>query len=173
MAVWGGNLYVVNGSKDTGNVLVFRGPPGNGPQFDYLDTVIGSGQSIAHPFGLAFESLNLPSKCYVSNQDSNVVARVSLTSGRHGAVNGALGSGCQSSFLNAQYPPPELFLDGTFAASQNGMLAGLPVATNVSKANGGLGVKGVKGSGPPLVPSNSVRDVAISNGILFACDEVD
>src|ERR1700691_1710825 len=96
-----------------------------------------------------------------------------LAGGRHGAVNGTLGSGCQSSFLNTHYPSPDAFLDGTFVASRNGALAGLPVSTNVSKANGGLGVKGVEGSGPPLVPVNSVRDVAISSGILFVCDEVD
>jgi hypothetical protein len=173
MAVWGGNLFVVGGSKDTSNVLVFKGPPRKGPQFDYLDTVIGSGQSIAHPFGIAFESPRLPANCYVSNQDSNVVAQVRLAGGSHGAVNGTLGSGCQSRFLNTQYPPPDVFLDGTFVASQNGALAGLPVATDVTKANGGLAVKGVQGAGSSLAPSNSVRDVAISGGILFVCDEVD
>src|ERR1700691_370399 len=78
MAVWGGNLYVVNGSKDTSNVLVFKGPPRSGPQFDYLHTVIGAGQSIVHPFGMAFDSSKLPANCYVSNQDSNVVAQVRL-----------------------------------------------------------------------------------------------
>lgn len=169
MAVYNGNLYVVNGSKHTSNVLVFPGPPKKGPEFDYLDTVIGPGQSIMHPFGIAFDPSS--PNCYVSNQDTNVVAQVNLTTGKDGVVTGTLGSGCQSGFLNKLYPPPDVFLDGTFVASQIGTLAGVPVdAPNVSAANGGLGVTG---SGTPLAPSNSVRDVAIANGILFVCDEVD
>jgi hypothetical protein len=169
LTVHKGNLYVVNGGKSASNVLEFQGPPKKGPEFDYLGTLIGPGQSIMHPFGIAFDPS--ASYCYVSNQDSNVVAQVKLTSGKHSAVTGTLGSGSQSSFLTNLYPPPDAFLDGTFVASQNGALAGVPVvAPNVSAANGGLGVTG---TGTPLAPANSVRDVAIANGILFVCDEVD
>jgi hypothetical protein len=72
--------------------------------------------------------------------------------------------------LTTQYPAPDAFLDGTFVASQIGALAGVTVvAPNVSKANGGLGVTFEKAN----EPHNSVRDVAIANGILFVCDEVD
>ena len=172
LAVWGGNLYVVNGAKKASNVLVFRGPPTRDLQFVYSNTVIGRGQSIDHPFGLAFESPELPANCYVSNQDSNVVAQVGLTAGGNGTVIGRLGSGCQSAFLTKKYPhPPHDFLDGTFVASHHGDLEGVAVvAPNVPKSDGGLGVKG---TGAPRVPSNSVRDVAIANGILFVCDEVD
>ena len=169
MAVHNGNLYVVNGSKKNTYVFVFQGPPKKGPKFDYLDTVIGAGQSIMHPFGIAFDP-SLPN-CYVSNQDSNVVAQVNLTVGKHGVVTGTLGKDCQSSFLKGKYPSPDKFLDGTFVASQKGKLKGVPVeAPDVSAENGGLNVKG---TGKPLAPSNSVRDVAIANGILFVCDEVD
>jgi hypothetical protein len=168
MAVYKDNLYVVNGSKKNSYVLVFQGPPKKGPQFDYLDAVIGDGQSIMHPFAIAFDPSS--SNCYVSNQDSNVVAQVNLTVGKHGVVTGTLAKGSQSSFLNGKYSA-KAFLDGTFVASQNGNLVGVArVAPDVSAANGGLGVKG---SGKPLAPSNSVRDVAIANGILFVCDEVD
>jgi hypothetical protein len=168
MAVYDGKLYVVNGSKTHSYVFVFSGPPKSGPEFDYLDTVIGAGQSIMHPFAVAFDP-SAPN-CYVSDQDSNVVAQVNLTVGKHGAVAGTLGKDCQSKFLKGKYPSHK-FLDGTFVASQKGDLVGVKkVAPDVSAANGGLGVKG---SGKPLAPSNSVRDVAIANGILFVCDEVD
>jgi hypothetical protein len=167
MAAYKGNLYVVNGSATNAYVFVF-GPPKKGPTFDYLDTVIGAGQSIMHPFGITFD----PSSptCYVSNQDSNVVAQVNLTA-KHGAVTGSLGKGCQSKYLSDKYPPPDAFLDGTFVASQIGELKGVqnPIPPDVSEKHGGLGVKGQH---KPLEPSNSVRDVAIANGILFVCDEV-
>ena len=141
IAVNDGNLFVVSGADKDSYVLVFKGPPKKGPEFDYLSTMIGFGMSIMHPFGIAFD----PSSptCYVSNQDSNVVAQVNLTTGKHGAVTGTLGSGCQSSYLTGKYPSPDKFLDGTFVASENGNLANVQVvAPNVSKSNGGLKVKG-------------------------------
>jgi hypothetical protein len=172
MAVHQNNLYVVSGAKKDSYVMVFQGPPKKGPEFDYLDAVIGDGQSIMHPFAIAFDTAS--SNCYVSNQDSNVVAQVNLTVGKHGVVTGSLAKGSQSSFLNGKYSA-DAFLDGTFVASQNGNLIGAArVAPSVSAANGGLNVTGTTtGSGKPLAPSNSVRDVAIANGILFVCDEVD
>ena len=171
MAVYKENLYVVNGSKSQSYVFVFQGPPKKGPAFEYLDTVIGPGQSIMHPFAIAFD----PSvtNCYVSDQDSNVVAQVNLTLHKHGAVTGALAKGSQSGFLNGKYSA-DSFLDGTFVASQNGNLVGVArVAPDVPAANGGLNVTGTGKTGQPLAPANSVRDVAIANGILFVCDEVD
>jgi hypothetical protein len=168
IATYRDNLYVVNGSETNGSVFVF-GPPKTGPAFGYLDTLIGAGQSIMHPFGIVFD----PSSptCYVSNQDSNVVAQVGLTFGQ-GTVTGSLGQGCQSKYLSDKYPSPDAFLDGTFVASQTGKLKGVkhPVPPDVSPKDGGLGVNG---TGTPIKPSNSVRDVAIANGILFVCDEVD
>jgi hypothetical protein len=55
MAAYGGDLFVVNGGKSASNVLVFQRPPKKGPEFDYVDTMIGPGQSIIHPFGIAFD----------------------------------------------------------------------------------------------------------------------
>jgi len=170
MAIWNGNLFVVNGSRDTSNVLVFKGPPKKGKTFHYLGTVIGRGDSITHPYGIGFKSSSMPTVCYVSDQDSNVVAQVNLSHGKHGAVIGMLQSGCQSGFLSEKYNPPEAFLRGTFVASQIGALAGLPAAPNVTATNGGLGVRG---SGTPLAPLHSVRDVAMARDILFVCDEAD
>jgi len=171
MAVYNGNLYVASGAKNDSAILVFAGPPKPGPEFDYLDVVIGGCQSIMHPFALAFD-LASP-HFYVSNQDSNVVVRLKVKAGKHGAVTGTLGKGCQSRYLTGLYPPPAAFLDGTFVASQVGELAGVTVKNipNVSAANGGLGVTMVKGK--PLQPANSVRDTAVANDILFVCDEVD
>jgi hypothetical protein len=175
MATYKGNLYIVNGSETNAYVFVF-GPPKTGPTFDYLETLIGAGQSIMHPFGIVFDPHSptgyvSQSNCYVSNQDSNVVAQVGLSLGQS-TVTGSLGKGCQSRYLSDKYPSPDAFLDGTFVASQIGKLKGVknPVPPDVSQKHGGLGVKG---TGAPIKPSNSVRGVAIANGILFACDEVE
>ena len=161
-------------------MLVFKGPPTSGPSFDYLNTVIGAGQSIMHPFGIAFvtppsPAPALPTSSYVSNQDSNVVALVSLTAGQSGQVNGSLGSGAQSSYLVGLGFPATSFLNGTFVASQYGNLKGVAVvAPPVPKSNGGLGLAPPPAPPPtPIAPSNSVRDVAVASGILFVCDEVD
>jgi hypothetical protein len=172
MAVYQHNLYVVSGSKSNSYVLVFEGPPKKGPQFKYLDRMIGYGQSIMHPFAVAFDPAS--PNCYVSNQDSNVVAQVNLATGKHGVVTGTLAKGSQSNFLNGKYSA-DAFLDGTFVASQNGNLVDVAtVAPSVTAANGGLNVSGMsKGQGQPLAPANSVRDVAIANDILIVCDEVD
>lgn len=159
MAVNGGNLYVVNGGKKTSNVLVFQGPPAKGPSFQFLNTFVESSQSIFHPFALAFTSTD----CYISNQDSNIVAQVPLS-------GGGLQPGSQSTFLNT-LNPASAYLAGTFVASQTGALEGLdPAPPNISASNGGLGVTFKPGTN---APANSVRDVAIANGILFVCDEVD
>ena len=168
LVVHGSKLFVVSGAKKTSTVLVF-GPPNKDGEFNYIDTMISEGQSIMHPFGLAFDPSS--SHCYISNQDSNVVAKVKLSAEKHGSISGKLGSGCQSSYLSGKYPPPAAFLDGTFVASQTGELAGINLKNipDVKKNDGGLGVDG---KGTPIAAANSVRDVAIANGILFACDEV-
>jgi len=164
------NLYVVVGSS-SGSVLAFTGPPWTGSAFNYLGVMIGAGESIMHPFGVVFAS---DQTCYVSNQDSNVVAQVNLSPASGGGyLEGSLASGCQSPYLTGKYPSPKnAFLDGTFVASHVGELAGISLKNipDVHHKDGGLGVDG---SGKPLKPSNSVRDVAIANNILFVCDEAD
>jgi hypothetical protein len=174
LAFYKGNLYVTLGSGSEGAVLVFSGPQ-TGTVFNFIDQVIGSSQSIFHPFSVAFDPSS--SNCYVSNQNSNIVAQVALTA-QNGKVTGTLPSGCQSSYLSNLYPSPNnAFLDGTFVASQIGELdeITLPNIPNVPAINGGLGVSPSTGGkkGKPIKPTNSVRDVEITNGMLFVCDEVD
>jgi hypothetical protein len=165
-----GQLYVANGSKATSNVLCFQHKSTGKPyHFAYMDTLIAATVSrkghfetaIAHPFGLTFDGAG---HAYVSNQDTNVVAQVALDPGGQKA---SLGTGSQSTYLNNLFPTG-VFLDGTFVASQVGDLHDVKVrATPVPSANGGLSVS-LNSSGKV---QNSVRDVAIANGILFVCDE--
>ncbi len=173
MVTAGGYLYVANGAKATSNVLCFQHQPSEKPyHFAKVSTVIAETRSkkghfetaISHPFGMAFDGRG---NCYVSNQDTNVVAQVALGSS---GQSGSLGSGCQSPYLTRLFPPPGgVFLDGTYVASQVGDLHDVEVtATNVPPADGGLSVSIDKKSGKV---QNSVRDVAIANGILFVCDE--
>ena len=159
-------LYVANGGKTTSNVLCYTAPT-NGSSFTFASTVIADTLSkkghfetaIAHPFGLAFDN----ETCYVSNQDTNVVASVTLT---NSGQTGSLGSGCQSSYLTSLFPSPDVFLDGTYVASQVGTLHHVEVqAQDVPQQNGGLGVFLLDGK-----VKNSVRDVAVSNGNLIFCD---
>src|SRR5262245_54510278 len=96
-----GQLYVANGAKATSTVLCFGLPAAGLSSFSYISTVIGPKLSkkghfetcISHPFGIAFDGA---SACYVSNQDTNVVAEVVLTSK---GQSGSLGKGCQSFYL--------------------------------------------------------------------------
>jgi hypothetical protein len=169
MVVRGGQLYVANGAKSTSQVLRY-GLPDAGGHCAFLSIVVGPTlsnkghfeTSIAHPFGIAFDGAS----CFVSNQDTNVVALVAM--GGDGPV---LGAGSRSAYLNATFPqPPALFLDGTFVASQQGDLDHVNVkATDVPAAMGGLGVSP---SAPGSAPKNSVRGVAVANGLLFVCNEV-
>ncbi|MDT4966042.1 MAG: hypothetical protein QOJ64_779 [Acidobacteriota bacterium] len=163
-----GQLYVASGGKATSQVFCYSLPDSTGT-CSYISLVIGPTLSkkghfetaIAHPFGITFDG---SSTCYISNQDTNVVAQVQLADNE-----GSLGSGSQSAYLNGLFPPPDVFLEGTFVASQQGTLHGVSgSAPDVPADEGGLGVSTDK-DGKVL---NSVRDVAVANGILFVCDEV-
>jgi hypothetical protein len=112
---------------------------------------------------MAFNGTGL---CYVSNQDTNVVAQVNLS---NGGQDGSLGTGCQSAYLTKHFPPPAEFLDGTYVASQKGHLHNVTiVAPDVPAKRRGLGV-----TFDSSKVQNSVRDVAITSGFLFVCDEPD
>jgi hypothetical protein len=168
MVLANGQLYVANGAKSQSTVLAYPVPstlPKSGPWFANPSILIGPTTgttgfqtSIAHPFGIAFADA---ATCFISNQDTNVVSKVTLTNGTW-----SLGSGSQSSYLNNLFTVRS-FLDGTYVASQVGILEDVGVATTVvDHAHGGLAASfdGTK-------VQNSVRDVAIANGILFVCDE--
>jgi hypothetical protein len=111
------------------------------------------------PFGIVFASATT---CYISNQDTNVVSQVDVTGG------GLVGSlGAVSPYLKNLFPTGT-FLGGTYVASQVGSLPDVDVVTTVvDHDHGGLAVS-FDDSGKV---KNSVRDVAIANGILFVCDE--
>jgi len=186
MVVANSYLYITNGAKKTSTVLCYQRissapsaqKSSGDPLFAFVSTVIGPTvvdkrftTSIAHPFGIAFSTCGMV--CYVSNQDTNVVAQVTLS---NKGQTGNLGSGSQSAYLSKLFPSPATFLDGTFVASQQGALPNVAVAAaSVPPGNGGLGVKiGAKGEGVGAKQKvqNSVRDLAIATDILFVCDEV-
>src|SRR4051812_49257998 len=66
-----GLLYVANGGKDASNILCYQAA--SATSYTYLSTFIAKGMpnSIDHPFAVAFDGSG---GCYVSNQDTNVVA---------------------------------------------------------------------------------------------------
>lgn len=186
-------LYVVNGARSASDIGCFT-PPAQGASkyhFDSVGQFLGpslnqSGQyqnAIGHPYALLFaaqQSGSQPS-CYVSNQDTNVVAQAAVASGSKSA---SIAKGWHSAYLSSLTGicPKEgcVFLDGTFAGSQDGALPDAAVqATNIPAANGGLAVSFSGGatadaSGKSKSKSkvqNSVRDLAVWGEILLICDE--
>lgn len=165
----GGQLFIANGAKAESQVLCYGAPDSNG-HCAFVSAVVGPVLSagkghfencIAHPFGIAFDG---PERCFVSNQDTNTVALVTVLHN-----HGSLGRGCQSPYLDKLFPGAT-FLDGTYVASQQGDLHDVSVqAPDVPATSGGLGVS--PGT-PGAKPQNSVRDVAAANGTLYVCDEV-
>ncbi len=187
--LWDGKqLYVVNGSKHLSNILVYQhagGPSFVKPQVMIAASFTKSGHfttSIAHPFGLTFQGADA---CFVSNQDTNVVALVEV-SGKP-AADGSLGKvdpGCQSKYLNGKYDNKK-FLDGTFVASQVGNLHGIKfkgakddqsdgTIQNVPETDGGLYVLPLPTTQDPNPkPAHSVRDVLIVGDVLYVCNEAE
>ena len=89
-------LYVASGAKSTSQVLCYSLPNANG-ECIFISEIIGPTLSnkkqhfetaISHPFGIAFSEENT---CYISNQDTNVVAQVIVANNV-----GSLGKGSQS-----------------------------------------------------------------------------
>ena len=171
MVLYNGVLYVANGAKSQSTVLAYSvpsTPPSSGPWFTNPSVLIGSTTgkdgfetSIAHPFGIAFEDT---ATCFISNQDTNVVSKVTLQSG----TTWGMEKGCKSSKYLHDLFKGDTFLDGTYVASQVGILKDVDVVTTVvDHVHGGLAASlDDKGK-----VQNSVRDVAIANGMLFDCDE--
>jgi hypothetical protein len=196
-------LYVVNGDKDGSNVMCFQPPKKSDSKyhFDYVGEFLGpstdgSGKfknGIGHPYAMVFSMTGAHNYCYVSNQDTNVVAQA-LVAGNFQSA--AIQPGCASSYLKklTSICPDGgcVYLDGTYVASQDGNLPDVSVqATNVPAANGGLSVSfadaaskpddGKSGKDKSDKPGkmdkskekvqNSVRDLVISGGVLLVCDE--
>jgi hypothetical protein len=136
-------LYVTSGAKKTSTALCYQRissapsahKSASDPLFAFVSTVIGPTiadkqftTSIARPFGIAFSTGGMV--CYISNQDTIVVAQVTLTGN---GQTGSLGSGSQSAYLSKLFPAPSTFLDGTFVASQQGAVPDVAVvATSAS-----------------------------------------
>ena len=161
-------LYVANGKSSKSDVLCFQPQTSPNYIFSYISEFVApkfSGKSefetsIAHPFSLVFDGAGY---CYISNQDTNVVARAAVSSN---GQTGDIGTSPQSSYLT-QLCKTCTYLDGTFAGSQTGTLPNVKIAaSDIASLNGGLSVTIASGK-----VQNSVRDVAFYGGVLFVCDE--
>ena len=172
-------LYVVNGKKKESDVLCFSLPPSGSStgQCEFVSTFAAATLSkkghfemaIAHPYSMVF---NGPSQCFISNQDTNVVAAAAVAAD---STTATVSAGCQSAYLNGitGFCPSTgcVYLDGTFVASQNGSLPDVTVtATNVPEQNGGLSID-FSGSADSQKVQNSVRDLALVGNVLLVCDE--
>jgi len=172
-------LYVINGAKGASNILCFQ-PPAAGAatwNFNYVSefiapTLSNKGHfknSIGHPYAMQFDGSGV---CYITNQDTNVVAQAQVASNFQTAT---IATGCQSQYLtNLTSLCPSngcTYLDGTYVASQVGALPDVDTpapVTDVPSQYGGLSVN------PPAnitTVQNSVRDVAIFDSVLLVCDE--
>jgi hypothetical protein len=158
LALVGTSLYVVNGYKGCSQVLVYV-PDG---QTTYRYDHVLAGPELAamlHPYDLTFDATG---NCYVSNQDTNVVVRLSS-------------SGAPIS------PPsslPQGVLSGTFVASSVGALPHVsPPPPDVQEPQG-LAVECVDKAGKKIDCTtkgarvkHSVRGVQVYESLLCVADE--
>jgi len=152
-------LYVANGSKKTSNILCFQG---SGTSYNLVSTfVCGNLNSVNHPFSLVFDDAG---HCFVSNQDTNVVAVFNVGSSGETTTPGPVASYLTGLGLTGT------FLDATFVASKSGTLPNVPPTPTLKKSQGGLDVT-ITGKGTDEKVQNSVRDVGFANGLLFVVDE--
>jgi hypothetical protein len=160
-----GLLYVANGAAATSNVLCFHG---SGTSYKYASTFIespaaGGPKSVIHPYALAFDGAG---HCYVSNQDSNVVAAFDVSSDGKSASTLFHESPYVSSLnLGGKY------LKGTIVASSIGGLPDVKKLTqhlppDVPTSKGGLDVEPKQGK-----VQHSVRGVLTNSGLLYVVDE--
>lgn len=155
--VAGGSLWVANGSKAQSAILGYSGSgssySGGAPIVEYP-----AAEALWHPFDFTFSPDR--TQCYVSNQDTNVVARF------------IVGPGGQS--MTAAPVAPALhgtFLHGTFVASSSGNLCDARPTTPVDEQHGGLGVTCDAQPTNCCKPTHSVRGVLWANGALYVADE--
>lgn len=161
-------LYVADGSKDSSEVYCYQG---SGTSYQRVSTFISPDdeEAMLHPFAVAFDGQG---NCWVSNQNTNVVAMFAVESDGQSAYHSSVGS-----YLNSLYPKIGKFLDGTVVASSVTPLPDAPQTDDVTAVpikDGGLDVKIKDGA-----ITHSVRDVAFymfnRNGrkypLLFVSDE--
>jgi hypothetical protein len=149
-----GVLWVASGSMSTSRVVAFTG---SGDSYQYKNTVaeFTSINSLYHPFDFTFDNAGFS---YVSNQDSDVVARLKVASDFFSAA--------PTDFAPA-LPRDGEFLSSTFVASTNGQLPNLPPTCAVAPP-AGLEVS-FDNTGKVV---KSVRGVLCVNGVLYVADEV-
>lgn len=148
-----GLLWVANGSKSGSAIYACTG---SGTSYSLGSPVVSypTANSLFHPFDFTFSDDG--QYCFVSNQDTNVVARF--------VVGPAYASLTPSP---APALPPGIFLDGTFVASSVGKLPHVPIETTaISDQDGGLDVTIENGK-----VTHSVRGVVWTNGALYVADE--
>ncbi len=149
-----GDLLVLNGAKSASEILAYRPTKLPYPYFDRL-AWYPNVESLWHPFDLTFSYEAGKLFWYVSNQDTNVVARLEV--GADGKLKPA---------PIAPALPPGSFLEGTFVASSNGDLPHVKQTTAVKTKLGGLEVEIEDGK-----IAHSVRGTLWTNGALYVADE--
>lgn len=144
------HLYVVEGGKKTSKVHCYQGSDTSYTQLsDFVSP--NDADSIDHPFALAFDGQG---NCYVSNQDTNVVAALSVSSdGQKGAPAAV------AAYLTTLYPGAK-FLQGTLVASSEADLPNAPQTKDVQAVTAALGGLAVGMDSKQNKVQNSVRDVA-------------
>jgi hypothetical protein len=154
--VGGGLLWVANGSKTSSAILAYSGS-GSGYSGGHPVASYPTVDSLWHPFDFTFSFDPATRHCYVSNQDTNVVARFIV------AVDG---TSMTPALPAPALPPAGTFLAGTFVASSDGNLPGVPATTPIPDTAGGLDVTIKSGK-----ITHSVRGVLWANGVLYVADE--
>ena len=152
-----GNLYVIDGYKDSSAVYLYpktTSSPPYGPGVSLIPQSQKKADSIDHPFALVFDSSGGTSLCYVSNQDSNVVASFSIDISNPSQPSSK--SQPVASALTTLFPNGD-FLHGTLVASGVGPLPKVPRdPPPVSGKDGGLSAI----MGPDTGSSSSSTDAA-------------
>jgi hypothetical protein len=152
-----GLLWVVDGSQEASAILAFTGAGASyqGPGATVV-AYTGVDSPLLHPFDFAFSPDG--AWCYVSNQDTNVVARF--------AVDRARWTLSPAPVARA-LPSDGTFLTGTFVASANGSLPHVTPTTPVPASHGGLEIA-FDSAGKV---KHSVRGVAAVGDALYVADE--
>lgn len=161
------SMWVLNGASKNSEIVSFArlGVPWpykfSGQVIAY-DPDPSSLSPLWHPFDLSFAEQGGKLYCYVSNQDTNVVARLELDPET---------MSWQLAPIAPALPPSNLaYLRGTFVASSCGELPNVVKTPPVAESKGGLGVV-IEGSGKDRKVTHSVRGVLWVNGALYVADE--
>lgn len=160
-------MWVLNGASKHSEIVSFARlgvpwPYKYSGQIMVYDSDPGALSPLWHPFDLSFAEQSGKLYCYVSNQDTNVVARLELDPQT---------MSWQLAPIAPALPPSDLeYLHGTFVASSCGELPNVVKTPPVPEGKGGLGVL-IEGSGKDRKVTHSVRGVLWVNGALYVADE--